>query len=356
MGLPPGVKLSQTIVLDVLGLSQFLWGSAALTALSHHTDTVKVSPGALLKAAEWYNQALSLSAPVAAYRQLRYGTQDSGSFDMLEVQTRMGAVGTTRSALYRDMCANTFMYMQRGPGPLKQYLDHLAMRTEGQRTALDQFFAAVRQQNDTVRDAIDRMRRRTYAVKVSAEVAMVLLGAGPISLGVQVGVGIGYTLITQAITGYADMSKADIVAMPAGRPRPDAETLGDVLASTGAGTAGNVVQEAGGQAAELINTFEQARMRALGQQAARIEAKIAEVAAKSGAGRDHVSKAALNTIKDLTRQGEQVAARQAAPRLAARAGEALLDKGTKAAGIAVGIYFLREDIGNVLSFVRSGDL
>lgn len=349
-------RLSQTVVLDPVTLLQFLWGSASLTALVHHTDTVAVSPGAVLKAAEWYNQALSLCAPVAAYRQIRYGTQDSGSFDLLEVRTQMSRVAATRASLYADMCRNTFLYMTRGPGAVQQYLDHVAMRTAGQRTALNQFFFAVRRQNDAVADAIDRMRRRTYAVRVTAEVAMVFLGAGPISLGVQIGVGLGYALVTTAITHYADMSKADIVAMPAGRVQPGPETLGDVATSNAASTGMNVAQELGGNAAEAVSTFEQARARALAQQAARIEAKIEEVAAKSGAGRERVSKAALNTIKDLTRQGEEVAARQAAPRLGARAAQAALGAGTKAAGVAVGIYFLSEDIGNVISFVRQGDL
>lgn len=353
MGTP---ETSQTIILDPAALARFLWGSASLTALVHHTDAVAVSPGGVLKAAEVYNQALSLCAPVALYRQARYGTQDSGDFDMLEVRTQMGRVAATRSALFRDMCTNTMMYMTRGPGPLKQYLDHVGVRAEGQRTALDQFFAAVRQQNDSVRDAIDRMRRRTYVVRVAAEVSMVFLGAGPISLGVQVGVGLGYALVTNAITSYADMSKADIVAMPAGRIQPDPETRADVLASNIASTGMNVVQEVGGNAAEVVSTFEQARARALAQQASRIEAKIADVAAKSGANRDYVSKAALNTIKDLTRQGEEVAARQAAPRAGARGAQALLGHGTKAAGVAVGIYFLKEDIGNVISFFRNGDL
>ncbi len=351
----PQVTLSQTIILDSLGLSQLLWGSAALTALSHHTDLVKSSPGAVLKAAEWYNQALSIHPGIAAYRYLRYGTTDTGSFDMLEARTQMSAVVATRKSLYENMCNNTFMYMMQGPGPLKQYLDHVAMRTDGQRTALNQFFAAVQQQNDTVRDAIDLLRRRTYAVKVSAEVAMVVLGAGPISFGVQVGVGLGYTLITQAITSYFEMSKADIVAMPRGRQKPDPETLRDVAQSTAAGVGMNVAQEAGGFADEALADFERIRQRALERQAARIEAKIAEIAAKSRPGKDRISKAALNTIKDLTVQREAVAAQKAAS-LGTRAAQFGLDKGVKAAGIGVGIYFLREDIGNVLSFIRDGDL
>jgi len=349
-------ELSKTLVLDPAAMVRFLWGSSLVTALVHHTDAVAVSPGAVLKAAEWYNQALSLCAPVAAYRQVRYGTQDSGSFDVLEVRTQMGPVAATRAALYADMCRNAFMYMAQGPGPLGQYLDHVAVRTEGQKTALDQWFAAVHRQNDTVRDAIDRMRRRTYVVRVTAEVAMVLLGAGPISLGVQIGVGLGYALVTTVISSWSGMSKADIVAMPAGRVQPGPEGLGDVAVSNAASTGMNVVQELGGNAAEAISTFELARQRALAQQAARIEAKIEEVAAKSGANRDYVSKAALNTIKDLTRQGEEVAARRAAPRLGAKGAQAALGAGTKAAGVAVGIYFLREDIGNVISFFRSGDL
>jgi hypothetical protein len=349
-------RVCRTAVLDALGLSKILWSFAAITALARHTDTVRVSPGGVLKAAEYYNQALSLCAPVAAYREIRYGTQDSGSFDMLDVRTGMPQVVGTRAELYDNLCKNVFIFMARGPAALKQYIDDIVMRTEGARTSLEQFFAAVRVANNSVTDAIDRMRRRTYAVKVTSEVAMVCLGAGPISLGVQVGVGLGYTLVTQAITSYSGLSQADIIAMPARHPRPADSSLGEVARQNVISTGLNVGQEAGDFAAEALAEFDKAQLRALAREEGKLLEKVGRIAAKSGAGRERVSKAALNTIKDLTDDAERVAAQRIAGQGASTLRSVAIKGSTRAIGVGVGLYFLREDMGNLISFVANGDL
>lgn len=354
--LPDLRRISRTAVLDALGLSKILWSFACVTALARHTDTVRVSPGGVLKAAELYSQSLAFLCPaVGLYRQARYGTIDSGSFDMLDVRTGMAQVHATRNALYENLCNNVFIYMARGPAALKQYIDDIVMRTEGMRSSLDQFFAAVRVANNSVTDAIDRMRRRTYAVKVTAEVAMVILGAFTIPLAVQVGVGVGYTLVTQAITGYAGMSQADIIAMPARHPKPSDVSLGEVARQNVISTGMNVAQEAADFSAEAFAQFDAAQVRALARQESKILQKIAGVVEKSSVGRDNISKAALNTVKDLTTDAEKVAAQRLAAQSATATRSLVIQGGARAAGIAVGLYFLSEDIGNVVSFARNGD-
>lgn len=351
-GFPLG-RICRTAILDAVGLRNILWAAASVTALSHHTDSIEVSPGMVLKVAEIYEQSLSLCLPIAAYRQLRYGTNDTGSFDMMEIQTNLAAMRRTRASFYNDLCNNAFNCMARGPGALKQYIEHVVMRMEGQRTALEQYFAAVRTQNDAVRDAIDRVRRRTYAVKVSCEVAMVVLGAFEIPLALQAGTAAGYSLVTYAITSWSDMSKADIIAMPTTQTN---DTASDVVVGNAVGTGLNLAQSGGDMLVEEIATFERARQKALGMNQAAVQSKIEAVVAKSGAGRERISKAALNTVKDLTAESEAIAARRATPLLASKGAALGIQGATRAAGIGVGLYFLREDIGNLISFVSNGDL
>jgi len=339
----------KTIVLDGLGVSSILHTAASTTAMIHHMGTATSSPGGVLKAAEWYSYALNLAWPVALYRKLNYGTIDTGSFDITEMTTNQKAAAATAKTLYGQMCNNFFHFAARGPQLAKLYIDGLVAGTEGQQTAMQQHFAAIREANNEITDSIDRLRRRVYVTKVACEVAMVALGAAPIALGVQIGVGLGYSLITSCITNWSGMTQADIVAMPVKEPTVPASV------SAGAGVAANVAQEVVDRKAEVMDAFEAARQRAIQQQQAAMERKIERMVERAG-GRDALNRAGR---KSMEREGTRWAAnaeRGAALKAGTQATTSGMRAGVRAGGIVVGLLFMIEDLGNVATIIREGKL
>lgn len=334
----------RTAVLDVHGVASILYAAASTTAMIHHMGTMKKSPGALLKAAEWYSYALNLAWPVAVYRKVNYGTLETGSFDITEMTSDQQAAQRTRDELYGQMCSNFFRFATRGPSFAKQYLDGLVVGTEGQQTALQQHFAEIRRVNNEITDSIDLLRRRVYVTRVACEVAMVVLGAAPIALAVQIGVGLGYSILTNTITHWAGMEQADIVAMPVKTTLSNASAVGL-----------NVAQEVVDQRAALMQTFEAARQRALGQQQGLIEQRIENIIARAG-GEDAMNRAARRQVERAGTRWAAVAETRVATQAGTNATTRAMRVGVRGAGIAVGLFFLRQDLENVLTMVREGQL
>jgi hypothetical protein len=341
---PAAGQTVKTAVLDADGVSSILYGAASTTAMIYHMGTVSKSPGALLKAAEWYSYAMNLSWPVAAYRKLNYGTIDTGSFDITQMTSDQQAAHRTRNELYGQMCRNFFTFATRGPSFAKQYLEGLVTGTEGQQTALQQHFAAIRRVNNEITDSIDLLRRRVYVTRVACEVAMVVLGAAPIALGVQIGVGLGYSILTNAITHWAGMEQADIVAMPVKTTLSNTSAVGL-----------NVAQEVVDQRAALMQTFEAARQRALGQQQGLIEQRIGTIIARAG-GEDAMNRAASRQVERAGTRWAAIAETRAAAQAGTNAATRGMRVGVRGAGIAVGLYFMKNDLENVLTMVREGQL
>jgi nucleotide-binding universal stress UspA family protein len=341
MPLPPGFQPPRVALLSAIELMHLLWVSASMTAMARHTDSLSISPGAGVKIVEGISALMSLSPLVAGYRYAKRGTIRIERTELHEARLDPSAFARTRSQLYGDMCNNLCnVYIPRGPAAVKQYIDHVVMVGRGAQESLKQFFNELRALNTENSDAIDRYRRDVYAVKVSAELTMVLLGAGPIPLLTQLGVGVGYTIVTNVITEWAGMQHADMVAMPA-----------QWGASNTASVLGNVAQDVVDQTSEEWILFERARQRAFLSQQADIGRKIAKILEKGPPkGADK------NLLRALRAELEAISQKMVQTSGGTAVASGVARSQVRVGGILVGLYFMREDLQNVLSYATHGDL
>lgn len=336
--LPPPVKVA---LLSDEGICHLLWVSASMTAMARHLSAVPVSPGALVRIVEGASAFMSLAIPVGAYRLATRGTLRIKPVELLDATWDPNAFMATRRQLYTDMVRNLFtVYIPRGPAALKQYIEHVVMVGNGAQRSIQQFFDELRAVNQAGTDEIDRLRRQVYAVKITAELSMVLLGAGPVPLLWQLGVGVGYTIVTNVITEFSGMQHCDMIAMPWQFTKANASSIG-----------ANLAQEGVDKASEEWIILEGFRQRALALRKAVIETKIAELLEKG-----RLRGADKNLMRALRQELQDVSYKMVHSAGATSAATSTAGMGVRGVGIGVGIYFLREDLQQVLAFIRDGDL
>ena len=250
-----------------------------------------------------------------------------------EVDINYKKVVTDTENYFKIFCTNFSKFAAQSPAHGIQYLQEKSVQVQRCYANMSYKFESARKIQNQVQRVLTDAVDNTYRVKVLADITMaVALSCAAVWIAVPGG--ILYTLATEIAKTKIDVDHADIGLVKKTLSKKDVQenlTYGTTFAS-GQGYAEKCEKDADKVVEEAEKVAEKVEEKCM--------FKINQITAKGGETLNREAR------KQIARQAEKIAAEKEAIELAKRsANEAgALAKGFKFGGIAVALYFMRDDI------------
>lgn len=326
--MPDGpAPVPMALVFDLEAVREELWGTASVVAMQMATSSGwkpndrDVSTVALEYIGKFFN-------PIDTYNGafVSHGSQ--------QVTTDNARFVQLRKSNYDTFVKGFVAAAALGPIQALAYLTQKRHQRDYSQRALSELFRNTQYANDMAIAALNTGINRCFAIKVAANVAATVAGAGVGTLAASLAWGAGYSIVTAIAESVGQAEAADLVAYV----KPT--IFGSMASAFQSGTD----QVGKGVDDELV--------KAAKAQAARAEERLARL--RGG----RVVRAMGRSGQKMLERAEQRAANAAATSSrvgAANATGKVFSALGKGAAIGVGLWFMREDLAKVGHWITTGE-
>ena len=338
---PPGVDpqaplhLPTAWIADLADVDQLLFKAATMMSLNMRSSLEEVDLNPAL------NRYLAVMSPLHFLSRAHSYNRAMGEIVQLRDEPSIAAYN-----LYEMFRSNYFKATEKGPSAVISYLKEKDAQYRYASEAVKWKFENARKANDEMVIALNRAHAEQRVIRVTCDAAILAIGTVfPITWWVGAGISVGYSVICKIAANTSDAHEAGLMGFATNNALGTAATLaqdrGDKFGLNIPGKK-TIYEEAEKQAAKAAGRYQdkiQAFQKLRGANYTRgQERAILRAASKA----EDAALAARNAgtayrSADAARRAEEVFAQSS------RLGKAAA-VGTRGFGLAVGLYFLKDDI------------